>query len=139
MKKSGWKKKYVTILIICVILILLLLMGYILRNKLSLKERLFQNGEIRSGEYVDDMGSREGVSFHNCLVEMIYYKKVDGGVITNSLHVFSNGEIYSVDYFEEKGTISACWELWQIRMTDIGIALNINNTGDSCQKKNWSS
>ena len=111
-KKENMKKRYTISLLICVVIVISLIVGYILWNQLSLKERLFRNGEIRSGESVDDMGSREGVSFQNCLVEMIYYKNVDGGVITNSLHVFSNGELYSVDYFEEKGTISACWELW---------------------------
>ena len=103
MKKSGWKKKYVTILTICVILILLLLMGYILWNKLSLKERLFQNGEIRSGEYVDDMGTREGVSLYHRIIKMEYDINDGNDHRIYLLYVFSNGDIYSGDYSAKGG------------------------------------
>ena len=112
-KKENMKKRYTISLMICVAIVISLIVGYVLWNKLSLKERLFRNGEIRSGEFIDDMSNREGVSFQNCIIEISYKVNENNGFRRNYLYVFSNGDIYSGDYFVEEGTlISDCHIYW---------------------------
>ena len=96
-KKENMKKRYTISLLICVVIVILLIIGYILWNQLSLMERLFRNGEIRSGEFIDDMSNREGVGFQNCIIEISYKVNENNGFTRNYLYVFSNGDVYSGD------------------------------------------